>query len=186
MKRAVIVGIGNIMFCDDGLGVYAAKYLEKNFIRPPNVEIVDGGTLGFTLMTYYQEYDYVCILSTTSEGEPGEVFHFGKDELIDQGAIRQSANEVEVAQMLEICSILDEDMAHVEIIAMHPGDIMPVISDLTDEVKKAFPKMIEKTVEVLALHDITLTPKAQQMPLEEIIAYYANPTQQIHIPSNKG
>ncbi len=186
MCKVALVGIGNIMFCDDGLGIYAAEYIKQNFLRPPNLDVVDGGTLGFSMMTFYQEYDKVFILSTTSEGKPGEIFHFSKDELIDQGAIRQSANEVEVAQMLEICSILDEDMAHVEIVAMHPGDIMPVISDLTDETKKAFPKMIEKTVDVLALHDITLTPKAQQTPLEEIIAYYANPTQKIHIPSTKG
>ncbi len=186
MEKAVIVGIGNIMFCDDGLGVYAAKFLEENFIRPPNVDIVDGGTLGFTLMTYYQEYDYVCILGTTSEGKSGDVFRFGKEELIAQGTTRQSANEVEVAQMLEICSILDEEMALVEIVAMKPQDMMPVVANLTDTVKAAFPNLIEKTLEVLRAHDIDLRPKSETKSLEEIIRAYANPTQEIHIPSSKG
>lgn len=186
MKKCALVGIGNIMFCDDGLGVYAAEFIKKNFIIPPNLEIVDGGTLGFSLMTFFQEYENVFILSTTSEGKGGDLFHFSKEELLEQGAIRQSANEVEVAQMLEICSILDEEMAHVEIVAMRPYDIIPVISDLTEPVKKAFPALIAKTAEVLKRHQITLTPKEQSITLDEIIRTYANPTQKIHVPHTKG
>lgn len=185
-QSVVLVGIGNIMFCDDGLGIYAAEYIKQNFKKPPNLEIVDGGGLGFTLMTYYQEYDKVFILSTTSEGKNGEVFHFSKEELIEQGATRQSANEVEVVQMLEICSILDEDMAHVEIIAMHPEDIMPVEANLTDSVKENFPALIDKTVEVLQKHQIILEPKKDAKKLDEILKEYANPTQKVHVPSTKG
>lgn len=186
MKKHVIVGIGNIMFCDDGLGVYAAEYIRQNFIIPSELDVVDGGTLGFSMMTFYQEYEKVFILSTTSEGESGEVFHFTKEELLEQGTIRQSANEVEVAQMLEICSVLDEDMAHVEIVAMKPYDIMPVIANLTPEVKAAFPKLIEKTVQLLSAHDIQLIPKAEEITLDEIIHTFANPTQTFYVPNTKG
>jgi hydrogenase maturation protease len=181
--KAVVVGIGNIMFSDDGLGVYAAKYLESNFIKPPNVDIIDGGTLGFKLMTYYQEYDYVCILSTTSEGtKPGEIFHFSVDELLNHGACRQSANEVEVVQMLEICSILDEEMAEVDIIAMKPEDIMPVEANLTPTVQDAIVKMVEKAIDVMRKRGIQLQPKAEHTPLCDIIHFYANPTQEIYNP----
>ncbi len=187
MEKAVIVGIGNIMFSDDGLGVYAAKYIEENFIKPPNVDIVDGGTLGFSLMTYFQEYDYVCILSTTSEGNhAGDLFHFSVEELLQHGNCRQSANEVEVVQMLEICSILDEDMAEVDIVAMKPDDIMPVASQLTERVKKHFPDFIQKAVAVLHERGISLHPKETNKPLDEIIHIYANPVQQTHNPLPKG
>ncbi len=185
-QSVVLVGIGNIMFCDDGLGIYAAEYIKQNFIQPPSLDIVDGGGLGFTLMTYYQEYDKVFILSTTSEGESGEVFHFSKDELISQGATRQSANEVEVVQMLEICSILDEEMAHVEIIAMKPDDIMPVEANLTETIKRDFPNFIEKILSVLRTHGLVLEPKRETKSLDAILEAYANPTQQIHVPSQKG
>ena len=174
------------MFCDDGLGIYAAEYIKQNFDIPPELEIVDGGGLGFTLMTFYQEYEKVFILSTTSEGKNGDVLHFDKDELIAQGATRQSANEVEVVQMLEICSFLDEQMAHVEIIAMNPHDIMPVMANLTPEIKASFPELIAKTVHVLDAHDIKLIPKEKETTLDEIIDSFANPTQQIQIPNTKG
>ncbi|MCH9812323.1 MAG: hydrogenase maturation protease [Epsilonproteobacteria bacterium] len=168
------------MFSDDGLGVYAVKYIEENFKRPPYVKIVDGGTLGFTLMTYYQEYDKVYIVSTTSiEGDEGKVHRFTKEALMDQGVCRQSANEVEVVQMLEICSLLEE-MAEVEIIAMKPSDIMPVEANLTACVKAQFPKLIDTIIEAFAKDGVHLTPHQKQTSLDEIINAYANPTMPTH------
>jgi hydrogenase maturation protease len=177
-----LIGIGNIMFSDDGLGIYAAEYLKRNFIVPDNLTILDGGGLGFTLMTYFSEYKKVFIVSTTSEGKnSGDIFRFGKDELISQGATRQSANEVEVVQMIEICSILDEDMADVEIVAMKPDDIIPVEANLTQKVQKHFPKLIEKVIRTLKDDGIDLIKKDKEISLKQIIKEYANPTQQIHI-----
>lgn len=179
MKNSfALVGIGNIMFCDDGLGIYAAEYIRQNYNIPENLFVVDGGGLGFTLMTYFSEYEKVFIVSTTSEGKnSGDVFRFSKDELISQGATRQSANEVEVVQMVEICSVLDEDMAEVEIIAMKPDDIVPVETNLTTKVKESFPKLIDKVLEALKESDIKLSKKESEVTLESILHTYANPTQ---------
>ena len=104
-------------------------------------------------------------------------FRFSKDELISQGATRQSANEVEVVQMLEICSVLDSDMAEVEIIAMKPDDIIPVETDLTDKVKESFPKLIDKVLEALKESNITLVKKDIEISLDNILHHYANPKQ---------
>jgi len=181
-KKYALIGIGNIMFSDDGLGIYAAEYIRRNFNIPSNITVLDGGGLGFTLMTYFQEYEKVYILGTTSvEGNSGDVFLFSKDEIIGQGTTRQSANEVEVVMMLEICSVLDDAMSDVEIIAMKPHDIMPVEATLTPEIQKEFPKLIEKTIETLAKDGIILEEKESQTSLKDILFDYANPTQQIHV-----
>ena len=179
MKNSfALVGIGNIMFSDDGLGIYTAEYIKQNYNIPDNLYVVDGGGLGFTLMTFFQEYEKVFIISTTSvDGNSGDVFRFSKDELISQGATRQSANEVEVVQMLEICSVLDSDMAEVEIIAMKPDDIIPVETDLTDKVKESFPKLIDKVLEALKESNITLVKKDIEISLDNILHHYANPKQ---------
>jgi hydrogenase maturation protease len=166
------------MFSDDGLGIYASEYIKRNYDLPYNLTVLDGGGLGFTLMTYFSEYKKVFIISTTSEGKnSGEVFRFSKDELMAQGATRQSANEVEVVQMVEICSVLDTDMAEVEIIAMKPEDIIPVEATLTEVVRKSFPKLIDNSIKALEDSGIKLTKKTIQTPLEKIIKELANPTQ---------
>ncbi len=173
-----LVGIGNIMFSDDGLGIYAAEYIKQNYTIPDNLTIVDGGGLGFTLMTFFQEYKKVFIISTTSiDGSSGDIFRFSKDELISQGATRQSANEVEVVQMLEICSVLDTDMSEVEIIAMKPDDIIPVETNLTKTVRDSFPKLIDETLKALKESNLVLIKKDKEVSLEKILHEYANPTQ---------
>ncbi len=169
------------MFCDDGLGVFAAEYLKRNYHIPFGVDIIDGGALGFGLMTLFREYDLILILSTTSEGKSGEIFHFCKAELLEQGSIRQSANEVEVAQMLEICSILDDDeMAEIEIVAMHPGDIVPVETNVTPIVRKSFASMVEKALAVLRRHHIELQQTSSPVSLDTVIEHYANPQQSFY------
>jgi hydrogenase maturation protease len=170
------------MFCDEGVGIYAVEYIKQNFTTPQELDIIDGGGLGFTLMTCFQEYDKVFILSTTSQGESCEIFSFDRDELLSQGVVRQNANEVEVAQMLEICSILeDSEMAQIKIISIHPHDTLPVVADLTTPIKEVFPNYIKKVSEVLEGEGFLLKPKEESKSLEEIISSYANPTQKIHI-----
>ncbi len=181
MKRVALIGIGNIMFNDDGLGVYATSYIEKNFILPKNVDVMDGGTFGFSLMPYFQEYDYVLLVSTTSVGESsGAVSHFSVEEMMSLGNTRQSPNEVELLMMLEICSFLDDAMAEVDIVSMKPDDILPVDANLTEVVKDAFPSLVDKIIEVLAYHDIQVESKSSKVSLEEIIEDFANPTMATH------
>ncbi len=181
MEKVALIGIGNIMFNDDGLGVYASSYIERNYLLPDNMTVMDGGTFGFSLMTYFQEYDYLLLVSTTSVGEStGLVSHFSVDEMMAQGSTRQSPNEVELLMMLEICSFLDDAMAEVDIVSMKPDDILPVDANLTQVVKDAFPTLIDKIIEVLSYHDIQLKPKSSKVSLEEIIEDFANPTMATH------
>ncbi len=173
------------MFCDDGLGVYAASYIEQNYHIPENMTVMDGGTFGFSLMTHFQEYDYILLISTTSAGEDsGAVSHFSVDEMLSLGSTRQSPNEVELVMMLEICSLLDEAMASVDIVSMKPDDILPVEANLTDKIKEEFPHLISKIIEVLGYHDIHLQKKDTSVKLESIINHFANPTMATHDHKN--
>lgn len=176
MSRVIIIGVGNILFADEGIGVYAAKYLEENFEFTPAVEIIDGGVLGFQLIHYYQSYERVIILDTVSiDDQPGSVYHLPSDELMGLGSYRQSAHEVEVVEMLEICS-LEENMAEVSVVGMVPSDIKSVAIDLTASLKSQFASYIQTVIEVLYDDGIEATPKPAERTLEQIIAAYANPT----------
>ncbi len=169
------------MFNDDGIGVYATSYIERNYESTSSLSIFDGGTFGFSLMPYFQEYDYVLLVSTTSVGKnSGSVSQFSLDEMMKLGHERQTAHETELLMMLEICSFLDEDMAEVDIVSMKPDDILPVDANLTQVVKDSFPKLIEKIVQVLNDKDIKLRKKDKEISLETIIKEYANPTMDTH------
>lgn len=171
-----VVGVGNILFKDEGIGIYAAKYLEENYIFSGDITIVDGGTLGFKLMTYYSEFDKVIILDTVSITDtPGSVYNLPAEELLGLGSYRQTAHEVEVVEMLEICSMMD-NMAEVTLIGMIPEDIQSVAIDLTSSMKNAFALFIDEVIKEIKKSGIGVMQNIEVIPLERIIHAYANPS----------
>ncbi|MDM5272768.1 HyaD/HybD family hydrogenase maturation endopeptidase [Sulfurovum sp. zt1-1] len=176
-KNIALIGIGNIMFHDEGLGAYAVKYIEQNYHIPDNLTVVDGGTLGFTLMTYYQEYDKVIIVGTGSKNAPvGTIFSESSEEVMNQGStIRKTANEVEITMMLEICSF-HEDMGEVQLITMVPEDITEVCNGLTPTVLNHMPKLVDATLKELKKSGIRMYRTfCKKVSFERIIDTYANP-----------
>jgi hydrogenase maturation protease len=176
-EKIALIGIGNIMFHDEGLGAYLVKYIEKNYEEHPNLTIVEGGTLGFTLMTYYQEYDKIIVVGTGSkEGPVGTIASENAEEVMaNESGIRKTANEVEITMMIEICSF-HEEMGEVQLITMVPQDIIDVKNAMTKEALEHMPKLVSATMEELANSGIVLTKKEKLVSFESIIEAYANPT----------
>jgi len=163
------------MFHDEGLGIYLTKYVEENYHIPSNLTVLDGGGLGFTLMTYYQEYDKVIVVGTTSkEGEAGDIFSTSGDEMMAEGAIKKTATEVEITMMLEICSF-HEDMGAVQLLSMIPKDIIEVKNALTPTVLEAMPKLLDLILDELEKEGIILSGREGGMSFEQVVDHFANP-----------
>jgi len=176
-EKIALIGIGNIMFHDEGLGAYLVKYIEENYEIPENLTVVEGGTLGFTLMTYYQEYDKIIVVGTGSkEGPVGTICSENAEQVMtNESAIRKTANEVEITMMIEICSF-HEDMGEVQLITMVPEDIIDVKNGLTDSALTHMPKLVDATLEELENSGIGLKRNiCDVVSFETIIDSYANP-----------
>ncbi len=113
--KVALIGSGNAFFKDEGIGLYAGKYLKENFTYEPLLDIVDGGTLGFRLMPLLQEYEHVIIANTSSDDSKavGTITVMSGDELIANQGIKKTANEVEITEMLQICSMANH-CAHID------------------------------------------------------------------------
>lgn len=173
MKDCIVLGVGNILFKDEGIGVYAAEYLAKNYAFTPELEIVDGATLGFRLMTYFQEYKRVYIIDTISiKDTPGSIYKVPADELLGLGTYRQTAHEVEIVEMLEICSLL-ESIAEVTIFGIIPEDIESVDISLTEPMVKSFGSLCEQVLSELESVGYTYTKK-DDITLDEVIKELQN------------
>ena len=185
--KIAIVGAGTVIFHDEGVGVYAARYLEENYKFDGDVTLVDGGVLGFKLMVYYQEYDRVIILDTITMGdeEAGAIYNLPADELLGLGSYKQTAHEVEIVEMLEICSLL-ENMADTSIVGIVPKDILEVKTDLTPQIKAKFQEFVGVALSELDKMGIKYTKNDKEVTLEEIIQSYANPTAQRDLQHLKG
>ena len=176
-EKIALIGIGNIMFHDEGLGAYLVKYIEENYEENPRLTIVEGGTLGFTLMTYYQEYDKVIVVGTGSKTGPvGTISSENSEQVMsNESATRKTANEVEITMMIEICSF-HEEMGEVQLITMVPHDIIDVKNGMTSEALEHMPKLVDETIKELESSGIKLNrKKSDEVSFEKIIEAYANP-----------
>ncbi len=175
MKIAV-VGAGTIIFRDEGVGVYAQRYLAEHYEFDGDVTLVDGGVLGFQLMTYYTDYDKVIILDTITmkEEPPGALFNIPGEELLGLGSYKQTAHEVEIVEMLEIAA-LNGNLGDVHIIGIVPEDILSVKVGLSETLRSAFPDFVAEAIAELERSGVAVKPKAEGMSLEEILESYENP-----------
>ncbi len=111
--KILILGIGNLLFGDEGIGVHLANYIDKkyNFTSQTNsVDIMDGGTLAHLLIPIIIEYDKVLIIDCVSVvgGSVGDVYSFGFDAIPSCITFQGSAHEVEMLQTLRMIEMMDE------------------------------------------------------------------------------
>jgi len=176
-KKVALIGSGNAFFKDEGIGLYGAKYLKENYEFFPAIDIIDGGTLGFKLMPLVQEYDEVIIINTASDDtkEIGHITVKTTDEFLDGDLIKKTANEVEIAEMLQICS-LTEQMATTTVISIVPEDIIAVEVGLTHALKKLWPLYINTIIKRVEDSGIKVSKKEIYVDLEDILEIFANPS----------
>ncbi len=169
MSRSIVIGVGNMLFKDEGIGIYASEYIKQNYkFDDETLEIIDGGTLGFKLMTYFQEYDNVIILDTVSiEDEVGGIYRLPSDVLLGLGNYRKTAHEVEIVEMLEIVSVLDSH-AKVTIIGIIPEDIVSVGIGLTEQMENRFEEFILNGIKEIESLGIKAT-KVNNISIEDVV-----------------
>ena len=176
-KKVALIGSGNAFFRDEGIGLYAAKYLKENYTFEPELEIVDGGTLGFGLMSLLQEYDEVVIANTASEDDAsiGHITIKKSDEFLDGSLVKKTANEVEIAEMLQICS-LSEKMAETTLISIVAKDIISVEVGLTEALTNVWPTFIECIIDELERVGTKAVRQENMVTLSEILEHFSNPS----------
>lgn len=168
MNKNIIIGVGNLLFCDDGVGVIAIDYLRENFVFEPAVELLDGGTLGFNLVEYFLEYDNVFIIDTISiDDAVGSIYKIPAQELLGQGSYKNTAHEVEVVQMLEACQLYDK-MANVTVFGIVPQDIHSTKIGLSKNILKQFEHLIQTVLDELETLGIKVQ-RRETMTLKAII-----------------
>jgi len=177
-KRVALIGSGNAFFKDEGVGLYAAKYIKENYSFNSNeLEIVDGGTLGFKLMPLLQEFDVVVIVNTASDEnqKAGTITIKTTDEFLDGNLVKKTANEVEIAEMLQICSMA-EKVAETVVISIVPDDIISVEVSLTESIRNMWNQYIKAIENQLQNMGIELYKEDEKLSLDAILDIFANPS----------
>ena len=146
--KILVLGIGNLLFGDEGIGVHFIKYIGEKyqFDGEHQIDIIDGGTLAQRLIPIIVEYDHVIIIDTINAPgvEAGEVYFFDFDVVPDAVDWQGSAHEVEMLQTLNMMDMVG-DRPPTMIMGVVPTIIEATEFSLSEGVANAVPLM-EKTL----------------------------------------
>ncbi|MBK2001038.1 HyaD/HybD family hydrogenase maturation endopeptidase [Campylobacter sp. LH-2024] len=145
----LVLGIGNIMFADEGIGVHVCNFMKKNykFTHPIHtIKFIDGGTLALQLSYIIASYDRVILIDCidADNANIGDVFFFPYEAMPKNLNWSGSAHEVEMLQTLQYMELAG-DLPQIQILACIPKRIKPMSFQLSSEIVKSS-KIMEKTL----------------------------------------
>lgn len=122
MRKILVLGLGNTLLGDEGVGVRVIERLaEENLI--PNVELMDGGTLSFTLAGPIAEADQLIVVDAANlQAESGSVQAFVNEEMdhfIGTGKM-SSVHEVSLLDLLSISALSENLPVHRALVGVQP------------------------------------------------------------------
>lgn len=165
------MGIGNTLLKDEGLGVYAIRYLSESFNFTSNsmgVDFIDGATLGLNLLNIFYEYDKVLIIDTISvDEEVGSYFKIPYEKLLDSAKTIKSVHEIDIIDTLSTAKLL-LDSLDVTFYSIVPKEICSVEFAISSEIEKPFSKMLDfiaKEIEEIGF----VKTKKRDVTLDEIV-----------------
>lgn len=122
-RGILILGVGNLLRKDDGVGVQAAQRL-RGLSLPGGVKVVDGGMAGVGLLDMLEGFERAVIIDCADLGlEPGSVVKFGPEAIrFRSPELRLSLHSADVAGVLELARLLGKRLPEIAVIGVQPSD----------------------------------------------------------------
>ena len=147
MQNILILGIGNVLMGDEGIGVHTIRELENKSL-PSNVVLLDGGTGGFHLMSYFQEYKKIIMIDATMDKKPEGTVSVIKPKFASDFPKSLSAHDIGLKDMIESIAIIDK-LPDIFLITVTITEIRSMYMELSEKVQKSIPEVIKKIEELL-------------------------------------
>ena len=149
-KRITILGVGNILFRDEGVGVRVVERLYEEYDFPENVNLVDGGVLGLGLLGVISETDHLIVVDAIrNQGEPGTLYRLEGEEVPRRLYAKNSLHQVDLLETLAVIPALDHEPETV-ILGVEPEDIETMSIELSPRVQDAVGPLVEGVLRELA------------------------------------
>lgn len=146
--KTVVLGLGNILHSDDGAGPRALTQLRSDSRVPPEVSLVEGGTLGLELLPYIWDCACLIVIDAVDVGKaPGTVVRLSGDELnsLPGGS---SVHQLGVSDLLVALRVLAERQPRVVLLGVQPGST-DWSDQLSPPVAATMNSLIEATIREL-------------------------------------
>lgn len=133
--RIMILGIGCTLYSDEGLGIHVIDRLRREFDFGDDVELVDGGLLGVSLLGYISGPDHLIVIDAIRNGgKAGDLYRLTGPAIARRMQAKNSVHQVDFLEALAHCQALDH-VPETVLIGVEPEDIDTLSCQLTDTLK---------------------------------------------------
>ncbi len=145
--KILIMGVGNLIMGDEGVGIHVIKELEK-MPMPDNIELLDGGTGGFHLLSYLQSYPLVIMIDATLDQDPEGTIKTIKPKFASDFPKALSAHDIGLKDLLEAVTLLDK-LPEMYLITISIKDLSRMSVELSSIILKTIPAVIKEVHSIL-------------------------------------
>jgi hydrogenase maturation protease len=154
--RRIVIGLGNLLNRDEGLGVHAIRAMDAQPVFYPGWEVLDGGVLGLNLLPIVEECSHLLILDAVDAGMPtGTVIELAKEEIPLYAGVKLSEHQITFQEVLGLANIRGKLPEHLHLIGIQPED-MSIGLELSPIVARALPELLQRAGRVLESWQQTL------------------------------
>ncbi|MGD8840613.1 MAG: HyaD/HybD family hydrogenase maturation endopeptidase [Gammaproteobacteria bacterium] len=124
-NKLLVLGIGNTLLCDEGAGIHALQLLQAQTPNIPGAVYVDGGTLSFTLATYFEDCSHLIVFDAAEiNASPGSVETFVGDDMDNfLGVAKRSPHEVGLLDLFDMARLTGTLPEQRALIGIQPADM---------------------------------------------------------------
>lgn len=120
-ENILVIGMGNVLMRDEGIGVRAVEELEARYAFPANVRLIDGGTTGMELFEPMRNADCLIIAdAVNADAPPGTLVRIANEEIRAFFQTKLSNHQLGLSDLLALLAFKGETPRHVAIIGMVP------------------------------------------------------------------
>ena len=140
-KDILVLGIGNTMLKDEGIGVRVAEKMMEMSL-PPEVEVMDGGIKGLDLLYYIEGRKKVIVVDAVKAGAPpGTLFRFTDNDIAAKKGVMRSAHGIDFSDVIAVARFTGTKPDEVIFLGVEPYDLS-VSMELSPKIEEMIPILI--------------------------------------------
>jgi len=147
--EVMILGIGSILYSDDGFGIRVIEQIERDYEFPDEVLVVDGGVLGINLLGVISKPNHLVVVDAIrNRGNPGDLYRLEGDAIPERIRAKNSLHQVDFLEALTLCQVFDK-VPQTVIIGVEPQDYQTLSLALTPTVQARIEPAIRMVLDEL-------------------------------------
>ncbi len=147
--RISVLGLGNILLSDEGIGVHAINAIKSRYVFSPDIDVIDGGTMGLDLLPLFQTQDRILIIDAVDfKKAPGHIGIIEGSDIPSVLNAKLSVHHIGLSDLLFTAKLSRTTPPEVCLVGIQPKSLA-IGLEMTKEIRESLDAVISLAIEKL-------------------------------------